>query len=223
MAKFVNFVGDAVNEWFANAVILGVLSPDGETPRKCYNTFDFRRTSNSLAFSGASLGAAMKAALMTPLLAATTSLYNPTAIDVRALDDPTDAYVRTAFNNPGTQDADQYAADTAVYLQLLSGIRGRSYNGSKHFGGGSEDNITSGYLNADGVTLWTAMKTLLTTWATTGLTDGIGNVWKLVIVSRTLSNLAATPAIFTGAAITSVLLNKRVGTMGRRRGNRDAV
>jgi hypothetical protein len=35
-----------------------------------------------------------------------------------------------------------------------------------------------------------------------------------------LSNLTANPSIFTGADINEILMNGRIGTMGRRRGTR---
>lgn len=224
MSKFTNLVGDVDAPFFVEWSILGALTMAGDTgPKKCYNVFDFRRLDNGNPFSPANIHAALWAAIDGPLLAATVDAYAPIKTATRALDDPSALEVETATVGNGTLEEDPYASDDAVYMQLRSGFRGRSLNGSKHFGGMSEESIDAGYLNAGGVTLWDAVRDVLTTWSTAGQADADGNTWFLCIVSRLNSNLESAPCIFTGADVATVGLNKRIGTMGRRRGARQEV
>ena len=223
MAKFTNFVGDIVNPFFINVVNKGILSPTDEEPRNCFNVFDFKRASNSLAFNPTDIAAKWQLWCANNWMLWATAFYTCPQIELHSLDDPTSAVAIDLTGNTGQDEGDLYASDTAIYFQLKTGFRGRSYFGSKHFGGASEDAIDVGYLSASGVTLLTAFRTALQALATTGFTDTAGNAWKLCLISRELSSLDVSPAIFTGADITSALLNKRIGTMGHRRGNRDAI
>lgn len=223
MAKFTNLVGDLAAPFFVNVVVQGLLSPTAETPRKSLNVFDFRRLTNSAPYVPLAVADAFNDWWGTNLIPILSDKYTYSSIDVHALDDPTSAVDSNVDGGVGANDDDLYASDVAVYFQLLTGFRGRSYFGSKHFGGATEGQIDEGYLSASGVTDWSAVKTAILALATAGFTDTNGNAWKLVVLSRELSNLEASPAIFTGADVTSILLNKRAGTMGNRRGNRDAI
>lgn len=224
MSKFVNMVGDIVNPYFFNFVAKGQIEPTAETPEKCFNVFDFRRLTNVLAYDPVDVLDVIRTAFISAyVVTLANQKYRLFQCEGHALDDPTSATAVDPTEQTGANEDDLYAGDTALYMQFKSGFRGRSFMGSKHWGALNEVDVDNGYLTAGGVTAWGALKTAMQTWATTGIEDTAGNRWHLCIVSRTLSNLEASPAIFTGADITSILMNKRVGTMGSRRGNRDAV
>jgi hypothetical protein len=223
MGKFVNQVGDVADPFFIEVVQRSVFTASGEPAVQCVTVFDFRRLSNSPIFDPTDIAAVFQAAWVPALIAITCDSVSYTQTECRALDDPAAATAVDPSAGNGALEEDVYASDTAVYFQLKSGFRGRSFFGSKHLPGASESHVSNGYLSGGGVTAWTTIKTLLLAWTTTGLVDGAGNAWKLIVLSRTLSDLEASPAIITGADVVEVLLNRRIGTMGRRRGVREAV
>lgn len=218
MSVFRDVVGVPANPNFARVVMRGQLATTGGEVKKCYNVFDFRRVVGSVAPVKANIDTIFWTTIAGVLAPATVSRYTVPDRTWRFLDDPSDAEV--AFNSAplaGEQDeGDGYASDSAVYYLFKTGARGRSFKGSKHFGGLCEDDTVNDQLNASGITLWGAVKTNLTTMAVTGLVEG-SNTWRLVVVSTLLSDLEAYPAIITGADVTEVQMNLTIGTMGHRR------
>lgn len=223
MSKFTNEVGSLTNPKFVEvALVTDVTVGAANTVIRTYNVFDFRRLTNSTAGSLANVRTKFWADLDGPLLAAMADSCQVIKTTSRWLDDPTSLEEETSLGAFGTVEEEVYASDTAAYMQLKSGYRGRSYNGAKHFVGPAETQILNGYLNGGGITLWDAVRDVLSGWGTAGFTDAGGDTWFLSIVSRLLSDLEASPAVFTGATVSSILLNNRIGTMGRRRGPREA-
>jgi len=222
MRKYVNEVGSLTDPFWYNVVVLGLLTPDGQPPRLCYNAFDFRRDDPDPPFDADNVLAMFKTAYEALVLPNVAQQYSIVGYNGFAMDDPSSVLAFVASAATGAIDDDFYAGDDAIYMQLKTGFRSRNFFGSKHFGGATESHIISGYLTGAGITAWDAIRDGLLSWAVTGLTDADGNVWKFTLLSRTLSDLSLSPAVFTGADITAILLNYRVGTMGRRRGNRDA-
>jgi len=223
MAKFVNQVGDVSAPYFIEIVTRGTFTPTTSPAKNIVAVFNFRRLTNSPLFDPTDIAAVFRAAWNATYLAIANSLYALTQTECRGMDDPTAATAIDLTGGNGGVEADSYAGDDAVYFQLKTGYRGRSFFGSKHLNGANESDAVNGYLAGGGITAWTTVKTLLELWTTTGLVDGAGNAWKLIVLSRALSDLEASPSIFTGADVSEVLLNTRLGTMGRRRGAREAV
>jgi len=223
MAKFVNQVGDVAAPYFIEIVTRGTFTPTASPAKNIVSVWNFRRLTNSLLFDPTDIAAVFVTDWNASYLAIANSLYAQEQIECRGMDDPTAAVAVDVAPGNGGEESDAYAGDDAVYFQLRTGYRGRSFFGSKHLCGASESDVVNGYLSGGGVTAWTTVKTQLETWTTTGLVDSAGNAWKLIVLSRVLSDLEANPSIFTGADVTEVLLNKRIGTMGRRRGAREAV
>jgi len=225
MRKFVNQVGSLTDPYFVQVVLVtDITTAAPDHVERCYNVFNFGRESNSIP--GASLADVRTkfwADLDTPLLAALSQDVTVVKTQSRWLDDPTSALEDTTLGSAGQEEDECYASDTAVYMQLMTGYRGRSFFGSKHFSGLAESQALSGYLNGAGITQWDAVRDVLQAWGTAGMTDADGITWKLCVISQSLSTLDASPAIFTGAEVNQVLLNERVGTMGTRRGPRTTV
>jgi hypothetical protein len=223
VAMFTNFVGNLAAPYFIEAVVRGTMTQPVAGTVNAVSVFNFRRLTNSLLFDPGDIAGQFAAAFSPVVTPVFSDEYLFNQFEVRAMDDPTAATAIQPTDDGGTNTNDAYQTDNAVYFQLKTGYRGRSFFGSKHFSGCVETHVDAGYLNATGQTAWTTIKTLMLAWTTTGLVDTAGNAWKLCIVSRVLSNLIASPATFTGADVISILLNTRVGTMGRRRGARLAV
>ena len=223
MAMFTNQTGNVASPFFIECVVRGSMTQPVAGTVNAVSVFNFRRLTNSPIFNPTNISGVFQTAFksVADSLFSDEFLYNQ--FECRQLDDPTAATAIAPDGDGGTNPDDAYQTDNAVYFQLKTGFRGRSFFGSKHFTGCVETHVDAGYLNATGQTAWTTMKTKLLLWTTTGLVDGAGNAWKLCVISRVLSNLVASPAVFTGADVLSVLLNTRVGTMGRRRGVRLAI
>lgn len=223
MAMFTNFVGNITAPYFIECVLRATMTQPVAGTVNAVSVFNFRRLSNSGLFDPTDIAAVFQTALKTTVTPVFSDELLFNQWECRQLDDPTAATAIVPDGDGGTNAGDAYQTDNAVYFQLKSGYRGRSFFGSKHFSGLTEDHVDAGYLNATGQTAWQTIRTVMNGWTTTGMVDTAGNAWKLCIVSRVLSNLVASPATFTGADVISILVNTRVGTMGRRRGVRLAI
>lgn len=223
MSQFVNFVGNTANPYFIEIVQRCHVGRGPTEQIPAIMVFNFRRLTNSGLFDPADIAGAFIGGWNGPFFAAVCDRMALEQTECRQMDDPTAATAVDPTPGNGELEQDLYAPDTAIYMQLKTGFRGRSYFGSKHFAGATETQITEGLINTGGALLWNAVRTQLLSYTTTGLVDGAGNAWKLCVVSRVLSNLTSSPAVFTGADVTSIILNGRVGTMGRRRGDRVAL
>lgn len=222
MAIFQNQVGNVSAPYFIEIVVRGTLTPATTNVVNAVSVFNFRRLTNSLAFDPADIASTFKADWEATYKAVVCPEYAFNQYECRQMDDPTAATAIEPTAAVGTLAQDLYASDDGIYYQLKTGYRGRSYMGAKHFGGFAESHVDKGYLNTAGRTAWDTVRTVMLNWTTAGLVDTATNIWKLCIVSRVLSNLVASPAVFTGADVTSIVGNGRIGTMGRRRGARAA-
>jgi len=210
-------VGTPSTPLFAEWILQGNLATTGGQDKKCLNVFHFHRATGSGTPNEADLDTALWTILKPHLEAATVLRYTVPRRTLRLMDDPSRAAVElTATPLTGTLEDDGYASDSAVYMQLLTGARGRNFLGSKHFGGFSEEDTENDQLDASGITNWGAVKTDLVTFATTGVTSSSG-LWNMIVLSQSLSDLEAFPSVFTYADITGVALNLTLGTMGGRR------
>jgi len=222
MSQFVNQVGNIASPFFIEIVIRGTIARAPADVVNAVTVLNFRRLTNSPVFDPTDIASVFKTSWEATYKAIVAAEYAFNQYECRQLDDPTAATAVEPTAVVGTGVGDLYAPDTAIYMQLKTGFRGRSYFGSKHFGGAQESQIDKGLLITAGRTAWDTVRTKLLSYTTTGLVDGAGNAWLLIVLSRVLSNLVASPAVFTGADVTSIVTNGRVGTMGRRRGVRSA-
>lgn len=220
MAKFVNVVGTPAAPQFIEAIIRGDMRPAVGGVTNAVTVFNFRRISTSPLFDPVDIADVFRAAWVANFLPIVSNEYHINQYEVRGMDDPTASTAIDLTTGVGAQTGDPYQTDNAVYFQTKSRVRGRSFFGSKHFTGVIESHVDAGYINTGGKTAWNAIRTLMTAWTVAGLVDSAGNAWKLIVLSRLLSNLTANPSTFTGADIAEVIYNTRIGTMGRRRGQR---
>lgn len=220
MGMFTNVVGSPAAPQFIEAVVRATMTPAVGGVINAVTVFNFRRLSTSPLFDPVDIADVFRAAWVAGFLPTVSDEYAIVQYEVRGMDDPTAATAIDLTAGAGAVATDAYQTDNAIYFQKKSGYRGRSFFGSQHFTGVVEAHVDAGYLNTTGRTEWNKVRTMLRGWTTTGLVDSAGNAWKLIVLSRLLSNLVANPSTFTGADITQVEYNGRVGTMGRRRGDR---
>lgn len=221
MAGPIVVIGDPAAPIVSEVTARGSILPGTLDSRACVSVWHFARTTTVNPCVPANVAAAFATWYSGNLLSAQCDTFTLAEVGARMLDDPTSLEGISTVGDPGGNEDDLYAADTAVYFQLVTGLRGRSFLGSKHIGAPGESQITNGLLAGAGLTGWQAVQTAIGLLSTTGFTDSDGNVWKLIVLSKSLSTLDTIPPTLKYTAVTSVLLNKRIGTMGRRRGPRE--
>lgn len=194
----------------------GIVAAGGSNTRASVATFQYRRTATVLTISKTAVETAFQAAIMIPLTNALNARYAQTFNTVRFLNDATDFPNQVTRAVAGQIAGESLTTAESLFLLLRTGLRGKSYRGSKKLFPFSETDTT--LATAD---LWNAGA--LARFATlaaailAGFTDATGNVWIPQVVSRKLSQLTVNPTTVIGNDVTSVLVNKRVGTMRKRK------
>lgn len=193
----------------------GVVSAGGSNAVNSDSVFQFRRTSTAGAITKASIESAFQTAIMIPITNALNARYVQTMNTVRYVDDALDQPVATTRAVAGQIAGECLPTTISAFLLTRTGLRGKSYKGSKKLFPFSEADTT--LATAD---LWNAacLARLATIAAAylAGFTDSNGNVWIPVVLSRLLSQLTTNPTVVARYDITAVLVNKRCGRMKRR-------
>jgi hypothetical protein len=201
---------------FTEIITRGLVSSAGSTTKYSEQVYQFRRTSTTNPFNKANVDTAFQAAIVVPLYAALNARVTQQFNTVRVLNDAYDA--PTPFNHAvaGSRTGDSIALTVSAYIQLSSGLRGRSFRGSKKIFPMSESDTTSGtddIFNAGCLTrLGTYANAILA-----GFTDSDGNVWVPVVVSRKLSQLTINNVLICWNDITGVKVRSTSGVMRRRK------
>lgn len=195
-------------------LVRGSVSALGSSVTKAYSVFHYKRRTTTVAATKAALNTAFQAGPLASLLAAANARYSPTTVSIRCVDDALDPYTDFAAAGAGAIATDMLPTTMSVYMLLRTGIRGRNYQGSKHFGAASEIDTIGDVLSGAGLTRWQALQTALAT----ALVDATPNTWDLCVLSRKLSVLGPTnPTTIVMNAVTQVILDTDVGTMRRRK------
>lgn len=223
MAGPIVVIGDPAAPIVAECTVRGDILPGTLDPRPCVSVWHIARTTTVNPVDPNNVAAAFKTWYNANVIIRQAQQYTQSEVSARLLDDPMSLEGIDAGAVTGVIDDDLYAADTAVYFQLVTALRGRNFLGSKHIGAPTEGDITGGLLSGAGLTAFTTMRDAIAALGTAGITDSDGNNWRLVVLSKTLSTLDTIPPTLKYTGVVSVILNKRIGTMGRRRGPREAV
>lgn len=200
----------------AEIVLAGQVAAGGSNSRTWATVWNYRRTSTVSALSKTALATAFVGTLKAPLLAALNVRLTLANLSIRWIDDALDAPFYVTETGSGAVTGDSMPTDNAVYLMFGTGLRGRSYRGSKHLFPVSESATTSGtddILNSGAITLFGAVAAA----ALLAITDSSGNVWNPCVYSRTLSQPRVNPTSIVTNDVVSVSLNKRVGSMRHRK------
>jgi len=193
----------------------GIVTAGGSNAVNSDAVFQFRRTTNVNVLSKSALEAAFQTNIALNITAALNARYTQSMNTVRWVNDALDQPVATSRAIAGSQAGECLPTSVSAYLLSRTGLRGKSYKGSKKLFPFSEADTT--LATAD---LWNAaalarLATIAAAWLA-GFTDANGNVWVPCVLSRKLSTLTTNPTTVVTNDITAVLVNKRVGRMKRR-------
>jgi len=192
----------------------GSLTAGGSTVKPCFNVWMYRRTTFAVPFSKTQFATAFRAAVIVPLIAAANVRYSVNTLRVRIVNDAEDPYQDIADAGVGAIATDSEPNNDAVYALMKTAKRGRFATGSKHFGGPSEIDTTDNILVGAGLARWETLRAALAV----AVVDAAPNTYVPCVLSRTYSQLITNPTTVVSNDVTSVLLNKRIGSMVRRKG-----
>jgi hypothetical protein len=179
------------------------------------SVWQFRRTSNINTLSKSSLEAAFQTNIALNVVAALNARYAQTLTTVRWVNDAYDKPTSTTRAIAGSIAGECMPTSLSVFFLGRTAFRGGIHRGSKKLFPLSEADTT--LATAD---LWNAaalarFATIAAAWLA-GFTDGNGNVWKPVVLSRKKSSLSLNPTTVYVTDINEVAVNKRVGRMKKR-------
>jgi hypothetical protein len=196
-------------------LIAGTVASAGSSARTFLNVHHVRRTSTVNPVSKGNIIAAYQTSIRTLLLTCLSLRLTLSSFQCRCVDDAQDAYASVADVHAGLVTGDSMPLTQAAFLLLQTGLRGRSYRGSKHLfplGESATTVLTDDIFNAGALTyLGNYAAALLA-----GFTDANGNVWVPQVLSRKLSQLKVNPTTVTANDVTSIAVGKRVGVMRHR-------
>ena len=217
MGAIRNVSGIPATPIFAEVILQAAVPLANGGTRPFLNVFHFRQISVVPALGVlADLKTSVNGALEAALEDALSIQYQNGKFKARWMDDPTFAYDTPNKDIDGTVTGDRATAFNAVTIQMRSDARGRNFRGSKHFGPIAESQTTLDDLNAGAITKWQAVADAIASMVGT-VSGGNATSWTPIILSPTLSDLEASPCVFTFADLTDCVLNNTVGTMRRRR------
>jgi len=200
----------------AEIQVSGLVTAGGSSTRKALSVWHYRRTSTAVTPTKAALAAKFISDVIPSLRACLNARYTGVGVSVRWINDAVDQAVLTASTGVGLVSGDSMPTTEAAFLLFQTGLRGKSYRGSKHIFPMSESATTSGTED-----IWNAgALTYLGTFATAALatlTDATNNAWIPCVLSRKLSQLRFNPTTVITNDVTAVAVNKRVGTMRHRK------
>lgn len=197
----------------AEVIIHGTMAAGGSSVAPAISVFHLKRTTTVNPWSNANIGAMVVATYLVPLLAASNTRYTPNRVSVRCVNDATDMPIDTAAPGNGAIATDGLPSDDAVCFILKTALRGKKYQGAKHFAGPNEVDTTDDILTGAGKTRWKAVGASLL--APQG--DASGNTWNLCVLSRSLSQLKVNPTTVVSNNVSGINIDLNIGTMRRRR------
>lgn len=195
--------------------VRGTIASAGGSSKSTNFVFHFARTTTVAPIAHAAIDTAFQTAVVVPIGTALNVRWLQSSNSVRYVDDALDAPIYYSHAQAGLVAGDSMPSHSSVYLLMRTGIRGKSYRGSKHLAPVSESDTsiaTADILNAGALVNFGAVATAILT----GFTDANGNIWKAVVLSKTLSQLITNPTTVVANEITQIMVNKRIGNMKKR-------
>jgi len=175
--------------------------------------FYYYRQTAGTADNKAAIAAAFLAGTYAKLLAAwNVNVANGVAY-LRYIDDALDAYTVVPLAGAGAIATDRLATYSSVYMQLNTGIRGKTYRGAKKLYGANEIDTTGDLLTGAGLVRWQDVQAQLVL----PFAIGAENYVPAVVSFKAPTQLKVNPTNVGINAITSVVLNLDTGTMRRRK------
>lgn len=178
------------------------------------NIYHFKRSFTVFPVLKSDIEGAFQAAIQAKILLALSIDYVQTHTTVRFFDDATDAPTSFVEAGVGAIALPRNADMVATTIQLKTGLRGRSYRGSKHYSPIALADTVGDVLTAGAITRFNTVATAIVT----GFIDANANVWFSVIKSnKPPAQYTVNPCTVVATTVQSALLNKSLGTMKRRK------
>lgn len=179
-----------------------------------FNTFFYARSATTLPATKPSFMTAWLSAVNAVIYPLMSVNYVQDYVQVRFQDDALDAwYAVTSGLTNGAVTGDIVPSLMNVSVRLETGIRGKSYRGSKHFGPIAKSQTLLDQLNSSAVTAWTTAIACLIA----NVTDGLGNVWAPVCLSRQPPyQMKVNPTSASWNTYTTAVLNVDLGRQKKR-------
>jgi hypothetical protein len=197
--------------------VLGETQARGSSSKATDNSFHFRRSNPALPLNKANVLTAFQTFIGSKIPLALNVRWTQLQNSCRIINDAQDAFVFATEVNVGSIAGDSMPSLSAAYMELKTGLRGKSYRGSKHFGPLSESDTTiatDDLLNAAALVRFGVIASALLA----GFLDADGNTWVPQIMSRTLSILGpANPTTVVASDVTAIALRQSIGTMVKRK------
>ena len=125
-----------LNQVTVAEVVMKGLIPAGVSNAVPTNfVFHYRRLAVAVNPTKAALEAIFNTTVAAPIAAALNVDWAASLHDIRWVNDAEDAYASIAATEVGAITGDRLQTFCAAYLLIRSGLRGRSFRGSKHLGG----------------------------------------------------------------------------------------
>jgi hypothetical protein len=215
MSKTIWNAGDPYNYVEIVAQAFAVARPT--YTKLFYNIYHFRRTTTINVLVKSHINTAFQANVVAPLLLALNVDYTQSANTIRFFENPIDEATAFTESGVGAVTGNRLPDLNAAVIQLHSGVRGRPYRGSKHYGPIAESSTTGDDLTSGAVTLFDAVGAALVA----GFADSDGNAWvpglKGGVRIGSDAQYLTVPTTTIWTDITSYVLNKTVGSMRRRK------
>lgn len=194
-------------------VLGGRMAAGGGNSTPCGNVFYYRMITGGGIINKTNVATIFRTTIIVPLLAAANIRYTPTKVTIRNIQDATDLPVDVNQAGVGAVATDSEPSNDAVVVVLKSSFRGKNGRGFKHFGGTNESDTTQDILTGGGLALWAAVAAA----CALPMTDAGGVLYNPFIFSPFQSQIKTNPTVVRGYDVASVVLDKDVRTMRKRK------
>ena len=193
-------------------IVQGTVPPSSGGTKNVFNVYHYRLSSGPMD-TLTQIGGQFITLVQSFITAQLSADFTGNGLRIRLLDDALSQYLTIGYSTVGGIALPRLPNDVAIVLPLQCAQRGKSFRGSKHFGPVPTASVVKDELTATAVTAWNAIQTKLqNTFVSSGT-----STYQPFVLSRTLSQLRTNPTTIIGSDVTTVLLNKTIGTMRRRK------
>lgn len=200
----------------AEIIVRGDILAAGSDGQPTWSVFHYRRTGVATPISKSSLKTSFTTSILAPMAACLNESWSSSLVTIRMLEDPDDPATPFTQVTAGAILADRLPPFVVAFLLKRTNLRRRRHMGSLKLSPLSETDTTDGGEDNVNAACLTRLTTLATAMAAV-LTDGSGNSWAPVVVSRLWSDLTVVPNVVYATQVTSVAPRKNLGTLKSRK------
>lgn len=201
---------------YVEAISQGIVASAGSQSKISEQVSVWRRTSTTGAFTKAAFDTAYQAAIVVPTYAALNARVTQQLNGNRVLNSALDQFVFFNHAVVGSIAGDSMSPSVSAYLLFRTGLRGKSYRGSKKLYPMSESDTTTGTDDVWNAGCLGRLATIAAAYLA-GFTDANGNVWICQVFSRILSVTISDPTTLTSNDLQSTMVRKTAGSMRHRK------